>query len=35
MVESFNGGVRIWSKYIPNSTLIIPTIVCQWGINGY
>lgn len=29
MVESFNGGVRIWSKYIPDSTLIIPTIVCQ------
>ena len=29
VVETYNGGVTIWSKSVPESTLVIPTIVCQ------
>lgn len=29
VVETYNGGVTIWSKEVPESTLVIPTIVCQ------
>lgn len=29
VVETYNGGVTIWSKEIPENTLVIPTIVCQ------
>ena len=29
VVETYNGGVTIWSKEVPEETLVIPTIVCQ------
>ena len=29
VVETYDGGVTIWSKAVPESTLVIPTIVCQ------
>ena len=29
VVESYDGGVRIWCKEVPVETLTIPTITCQ------